>query len=76
VFFFIVLENNTRFYFFCSLNTARERKNVDMSESALLVCLLHVHQTTGIVGKGDGGFFDVYGRKGREMNWVKETNLT
>jgi len=53
------LENNTRFYLFCRLYTAREHKNVDISESALLVRLLHVHRTTGIVGKGDGEFFDV-----------------
>jgi len=73
---FIVLENNTRFYLSCRLNTARDRKNVDMSVSAILPRLLHVHRTTGIVGKGEGEFCDIYRRKGREVNWVKETNRT
>ena len=75
--FFIVLENNTCFYLSCRLNTARERKNVDTSAvSTFLLCLLHVHRTTGIVCKHDGEFCDVYGRNRTEMNWVKETNRT
>jgi hypothetical protein len=75
--FFIVLENNTRFYLCCRLNTACERKNVDKSAvSTFLLRLLHVHRITGIVGKSDGEFCNVYGRNGREMDWVKETNRT
>jgi hypothetical protein len=75
--FFIVLENNTCFYLSCRLNTARERKNVDTSAvSTFLLCLIHVHRTTGIVVERDGEFCDVYGRNGSEINWVKETNRT
>ena len=74
--FFIVLENNTRCYLSCRLNIACERKNVDTSVLAFLLRLLRVYRTTGIVGKDVGEFCDVYGRKGREIKWVKEKNQT